>query len=274
PFSALDVLTAETLRGELMELWLEKRIPTQAIFLVTHNIEEAVLLADRVIVLGRNPGRIRADFAVELPQPRDRKSKRFFDLVDHIYKVLTQPEIEHAPPVFGAASAAGAPAAKGAPRGQMLPHARPGGIAGLLEILLDRAGKDDLAALADELAMEVDDLLPIVEAADLLGFIRLAEGDVEITPEGRAFAEADILERKVLFRAAALAHVTLLQQIVNALRVKSDGAMPDDFFSDILDEHFGPDEARHQLDTAIHWGRYAELFDYDANSGRLHLPEA
>ncbi len=268
PFSALDVLTAENLRGELMELWLNKRIPTRAIFMVTHNIEESVLLADRIIVLGKNPARIRADFAVTLPHPRDRKAKSFFEHVDHIYKVLTEPEVEHAPPSFGAA------AARKRVEATALPHARPGGIAGLLEILLDRGGTDDLYHLADELVMEVDDLLPIVDAAVLLDFIHLKEGDVAITPEGRAFAEADILTRKVVFRQAAIGHVPLLQQINNALRAKSDRAMPDDFFYDVLEEHFSEEEAQKQLETAIHWGRYAELFDYDANSGRLFLTES
>jgi NitT/TauT family transport system ATP-binding protein len=267
PFSALDVLTAENLRGELLELWLGKKMPTRAIFLVTHNIEEAVLLADRTVVLGRNPGRIRADFPVELPFPRDRKSARFLALVDHIYKVLTQPDVEHAPPGRRVE-----PTGRGGY--QRLPHARPGGIAGLLEILLDRGGKDDLYHLADELAIEeVSDLLPIIDAASLLGFIRVQEGDVEATPQGRAFAEADILTRKSLFREAALQNVPLLKQIASALRAKSDGTIPDDFFFDILEEHFNQQEAQEQLNTAIHWGRYAELFDYDANSGRLHLTE-
>jgi NitT/TauT family transport system ATP-binding protein len=269
PFSALDVLTAENLRGELLELWTNKKMPTRAIFMVTHNIEEAVLLADRIVVLGRNPGRIRADFAVDLERPRDRKSARFLELVDHIYKVLTQPEVEPAPPP-GARAPLAAPAYPAYP---MLPHARPGGIAGLLEILLDRGGKDDLFHLADELLTEVDDLLPIIDASRLLGFITVQEGDVEITAPGKAFAEADILTRKSLFREAALTHVTLLRQINNALRAKSDGAMPDDFFSDILDEHFSQDEAERQLGTAINWGRYAEIFDYDAKTGRLHLTE-
>ncbi|HEV3457539.1 MAG TPA: nitrate/sulfonate/bicarbonate ABC transporter ATP-binding protein [Thermoanaerobaculia bacterium] len=270
PFSALDVLTAENLRGELLELWTNRKMPARAIFLVTHNIEEAVLLADRVVVLGRNPGRIRADFEVDLPRPRDRKSRRFLELVDHIYKVLTQPDVEHAPPTGPAArqQAAARTAAY-----QMLPHARPGGIAGLLEILIDRGGKEDLYNLADELAMEVSDLLPIIDACSLLKFIRVQEGDVEITPEGKTFAEADILTRKSLFREAALQNVTLLKQIYNALRAKADRTLPDDFFSDVLDEHFSAEEAEAQLQTAIHWGRYAEIFDYDAKTGRLMLTE-
>jgi NitT/TauT family transport system ATP-binding protein len=271
PFSALDVLTAENLRGELLELWTSRKMPTRAIFLVTHNIEEAVLLADRAIVLGRNPGIIRADFDIDLPRPRDRKSRRFLELVDHIYKVLTQPNVVHAPPAGAAAKAASA--VKSGTAFQMLPHARPGGIAGLLEILIDRGGKEDLYSLADELVMEVGDLLPIIEACTLLDFIHVQEGDVEITPSGKTFAEADILTRKSLFREAALQHVTLLRQINNSLRAKADRTLPDDFFSDILDEHFSADEVALQLNTAIHWGRYAEIFDYDAKSGRLHLTE-
>lgn len=271
PFSALDVLTAENLRGELLELWLDRKMPARAIFIVTHNIEEAVLLADRIIVLSRHPAHIGADFQVDLARPRDRKSGRFVELVDYIYKVLTQPKIEHALPAAERHHAA--LAEHPATRYQMLPHARPGGIAGLLELLIDRGGRDDIYHLADELAMEVNDLLPIIEAATLLDFIRLEEGDAEITPEGRAFAAADILTRKLLFKDAALKHVILLRQIERALRAKADRTLPDDFFQDILDEHFGEDEARRQLSTAINWGRYGEIFDYDAGSGRLFLTE-
>jgi NitT/TauT family transport system ATP-binding protein len=277
PFSALDVLTAESLRGELLELWFDKKMPTRAIFIVTHNIEEAVLLADRIIVLGRNPAHIRADFQVDLAQPRDRKSARCLELVDHTYKALTQPKLQQASYLDSSAASNGdrmkAMAERAVGKYQILPHARPGGIAGLLEILTDRGGSDDLYHLADELAMEAGDLLPIIEAATLLDFIRLEEGDAEITPAGHAFAAADILTRKVLFREAALKHVTLFRQIEHSLRAKADRALPDEFFHDILDEHFGEDEAQRQLNTAIHWGRYGEIFDYDAVTGKLFLTE-
>ena len=259
PFSALDVLTAENLRGELVDLWLGKKIPTRAVFVVTHNIEEAVLLADRILVLGRNPGRIRADFHVPLTRPRDRNGAEFLLYVDYIYKLLTQPDLEAAPPGV----------LEKAPY-QMLPHARPGGIAGLLELLNDREGKEDLYRIADELRMEVDDLLPIVEATTMLGFAVALRGDVELTPAGKAFAEADIATQKDLFREAALAHVTLLKQINNALASKNDHTMPLEFFRDILDEHFAADEVERQVSTAITWGRYGEIFTYDSESGRLH----
>ena len=263
PFSALDVLTAENLRGELMELWLEKKIPTKSILLVTHNIEEAVLLADRVIVLGRNPATIRADFRIALHRPRDRNSAEFLLYVDYIYKLMTQPQLEAGPP-----SPLGQPARTS---GQMLPHARPGGIAGLLELVNDRGGVEDLYHVAEELLMEVDDLLPIVEAATLLGFAKLVKGDLEITPKGMEFAEADITTRRELFREATLANVALLQQIESALNRKADGAMPLEFFRDILEEHFSDKEVQLQIETALNWGRYGGLFTYDIESDKLLL---
>ncbi|HMD85493.1 MAG TPA: AAA-associated domain-containing protein [Terriglobia bacterium] len=263
PFSALDVLTAENLRGEMMELWLGKKIPTRSIFLVTHNIEEAALLADRILVLGRNPARIRADFRIPLKQPRDRNSAAFLVYVDYIYKLMTQPELEPALPSTTAR-------AMKTPY-PMLPHARPGGIAGMIELLNDRGGKDDLYHIADELLWEVNDLLPIIEAATLLDFARTDKGDVEVTDKGREFASADIPTRKVLFREAALAHATLLQQIRNSLACKSDGAMPMEFFRDILDEHFSEEETQRQIDTALNWGRYGEIFSYDSESDKLFL---
>lgn len=263
PFSALDVLTAENLRGELMELWLGKKIPTRSIFLVTHNIEEAVLLADRIIVLGRNPARIRADFRVPLRQPRDHTSADFLVYVDYIYKLMTQPQLEPAPLAAG-----GLPARKPS---LMLPHARLGAISGLLEIMNDHSEKEDLYHLADKLLMDFADLVPIVEAATLLGFAKSDKGDVEITPEGKAFAQADISGRKLLFRQAALANVPLLQQINRSLTGKSDHSMPLEFFRNIVEEHLSEEEANRQIDTALDWGRYGEIFTYDSESDRLTL---
>jgi len=266
PFSALDVLTAENLRGELMQLWLARKIPTRSIFLVTHNIEEAVLLADRILILGRRPATIREDFLVALRQPRDRKSASFLLYVDYIYKVMTQPELKLAPPV----------AAESRPKApfQMLPHARPGGITGLLELLIDRGGEEDMYHVAANLQLEVDDLLPIIEAATLLGFATAHEGDVAITPQGKAFAEADIPAQKRLFREAALAHVTLLQQMRTALENKSDHTMPLEFFHDLLDEHFSESDTQKQVQTALSWGRYGEIFTYDQEKDRLRFDPA
>ena len=274
PFSALDVLTAENLRSELLELWQNKTMPTKAIFLVTHNIEEAVLLADRIIVLGRNPGVVRTDFKVTLPHPRDRKSDAFTQLVDYIYKVLTRPGAQ--PPALPStpAEAAAKPGAEVRPAHyQELPHARPGGIAGLLELLLDHGGKDDIYRLADDLAFEIDDLLPIVDAARLLGFLTVNEGDAEITSAGAEYANSEILRQKQLFRKAAVDNVLLLRQIVRAIEAKSNGSVPEEFFHDLLDEQFTEEVTLRQLETAINWGRYAELFDFDAARRRFTRPE-
>jgi NitT/TauT family transport system ATP-binding protein len=271
PFSALDVLTAENLRTETLELWANKSIPTRAIYIVTHNIEEAVLLADRIIVLGKNPGRIRTDFQVALSQPRDRKSAGFLHLVDYIYKVLTQPDTapQLAPETETAALRTSVPRAKY----PMLPHARPGGISGMLEILSDRAGHDDIYHLADDLSFEIDDVLPIVEASSMLGFVNVSEGDVELTPAGHQYVDADIAERKELFGRAALERVTLIRQIKRALETKSNHTLPDEFFHDTLDEHFSEEETVQQLQTAINWGRYAGLFDYDSASRKFYIPD-
>jgi NitT/TauT family transport system ATP-binding protein len=266
PFSALDVLTAENLRSQVIDLWMEQKLSTQAIFVVTHNIEEAVLLADRVIVLGKNPARIRADFEITLAHYRDRKSYPFLRYVDYIYQTLTRPDSEQE--LVGAP-----PTHREAAKYQMLPHVRPGGLAGLLEMLPQDGSRTDLYRLAEELGLEVDDILPIIEAGGLLGFVSVAEGDVQITEAGRRFADADILSQKDLFRDSALKGVPLLDQIRRAVMAKPDHRVADEFFRDLLDEYFSEEELQRQLETAIAWGRYAELFDYDADQKRFFLPE-
>jgi NitT/TauT family transport system ATP-binding protein len=176
---------------------------------------------------------------------------------------MSQPELELAPP-----SAASLPPKARAP---MLPHARPGGITGLLELLVDRGGTEDLYHVADDLQLEVDDLLPIIEATTLLGFAKIREGDVEITAQGKVFAETDIETKKNLFREAALAHVDLLQKMHKTLESKSDGSMPLQFFHDLLDEHFSEEDTEKQIETALNWGRYGEIFTYDPQTDRLRL---
>jgi len=262
PFSALDVLTAENLRTELLNLWERDDFPTRAMLIVTHNIEEAVLLADRVLVLSSNPGRIREELHVELDRPRDRRSPAFEALVDKIYGIMTGHEEtpKAARPVTPA---------QPSPIDEPLPAATVGGMAGLLEILLARGGKEDLPALAHDLVFEVDDLLPLVDATALLGFAIVDDADIEITPDGREFVIADILTTKQLFAQHAATRAPLVRAINNALTSSIDGNLPEEFFLDILGRGFSDEEARHQLDIAIDWGRYGELYDYDANTGQL-----
>ena len=280
PFSALDVLTAENLRGELVKLWEGRGAPVKSILIVTHNIEEAVLLADRVLVLSSNPGRIRAELSVELPRPRDRHAPRFEALVDTIYGILTGRE-EAASEAVEAAAGAASTAADGAgatrrrpaatPMNTPLPAVSPGGLGGLLEILMARGGKDGLAEIADNLSFEIDDLLPLTDAALLLGMARIDASDIELTAEGKEFAAADILTSKQLFARSAAAHAPLVRAVVQALAATEDHTLRAGFFLDLLRRGFSATEARSQLDTAIDWGRYAELYDYDSDDDELTL---
>jgi NitT/TauT family transport system ATP-binding protein len=275
PFSALDVLTAENLRNELVKLWEGHGAPVKSILIVTHNIEEAVLLADRVLVLSSNPGRIKAELAVELPRPRDRHAPRFEALVDTIYGILTGRE-ESAAAVFEPAktdAAAVPPPGRPAPTPTNTPltDVSPGGLAGLLEILAARGGRDGLAEIADDLTFEVDDLLPLTDAAELLHMARIDGSDIELTPEGKEFAAADILTSKQLFARQAAKYAPLVRAIVQALAATDDHTLRTGFFLDVLRRGFSAEEARSQLDVAIDWGRYAELYDYDSDDEELTL---
>ncbi|BAY28062.1 ABC transporter-related protein [Calothrix sp. NIES-2100] len=268
PFSALDVLTAENLRFELLDLWLERRIPTKAVLIVTHGIEEAVILADRIIVLGRNPGRIRADLAVSLPHYRDRKHPSFQALVDQVYTIITNPDLDK----IETPATPSVEAATQQPKYQSLPAVRIGSIAGLLELLEDRQEKD-LYRLAQELQLEVDDILPIVEAAKLMDFVELAEGDISLTAIAQEFINGGIDERKQIVRSQLLTHIRLVQQIYRLLEAKNNQRIPEELILDILETHFSPEEAQHQLKTAVDWGRYAEIYGYDEPSGQIFLEQ-
>ncbi|HEY9600404.1 MAG TPA: nitrate/sulfonate/bicarbonate ABC transporter ATP-binding protein [Allocoleopsis sp.] len=268
PFSALDVLTAENLRFELLDLWLDRRIPTQSILIVTHGIEEAVILADRIIVLGRNPGRIRANFPVSLSHYRDRKSPEFQALVDRVYQILTNPELEPVDlPTKTSPSQSTQPT-----KYQSLPHVRIGSIAGLLELLEDRQEKD-LYLLGQELQLEVDDILPIVEAAKIMALVTLQSGDIQLTAIGQQFIAGNIDERKQTVRQQLLANCLLIQRIYRLLRAKRNQRIPEELILDILESHFSSQEAEQQLATAIDWGRYAELYSYDEPAGEIFLEQ-
>jgi NitT/TauT family transport system ATP-binding protein len=268
PFSALDVLTAENLRFELLDLWLERRIPTKSILIVTHGIEEAVILADRIIVLGRTPGRIRANFPVTLSHYRDRKSPEFQSLVDQVYKILTNPELE--PPT--ATPTVSEPTTSQSSKYQSLPQVRVGSIAGLLELLEDSKDKD-LYRLGQELQLEVDDILPIVEAAKLMNFVVVQEGDINLTSIGHQFIAGSIDDRKQTVKTQLLSHIRLVQQIYRLCQAKRNQRFPEELILDILEVHFTTQEAKRQLKTAIDWGRYAELYSYDEPSGEIFLEQ-
>ncbi|WP_342673741.1 nitrate/sulfonate/bicarbonate ABC transporter ATP-binding protein [Actinospica robiniae] len=271
PFSALDVLTASNLRGELTRLWEGREFPVKSVLIVTHNIEEAVQLADRILVLSSNPGRIMAELTVELPRPRDRRDPRFDALVETVYGILTGREEQAR---SAAAVGSSRPAATPTPSELPLPDVSAGGLSGLLEILAARGGESGLAELAVDLNFEIDDLLPLVDAAEMLGMAEVADARIHLTDAGRAYAAADIDTGKQLFAVAAASRAPLIGAIVKALSATDDGSLREGFFLDLLRRGFSTEDARRQLDTAVDWGRYAELFEYDAEYGELVLESA
>jgi len=264
PFSALDVLSAEALRGELLELWTSGNIPTRAILMVTHNIEEAVFMADRIVVMDKEPGRVVTDLKVALPHPRQRKDAPFLDLVDRVYGLLAgQTQAEH----LEMGSAPGEPGGRTRP----LPRGTINDLAGLLEHLATETGnRADLYHLAEELKVDSDQLLRLTETAELLGFATVAQGDITLTPLGETFAEASILARKEIF-ATRIRRMPLFKWLLALLRAADKQKLERDIIQTALELEFPPEEAERQLETAVNWGRYAELLAYDDSTEDIYL---
>lgn len=263
PFSALDILSAEALRGELLELWTGSLIPTKAILMVSHNIEEAVFMADRIVIMDKNPGRIIADLPVLLPHPRQRKSAEFQTLVDQVYALLagqTQPEDVE----IGTAPGEPGPT-------RSLPHVAISDLAALLERLTETPQlQADIYRLAEELGLVSDDLLDLVEAAELLSFATVKQGDITLTALGETFAEASILARKEIF-AGRIHRLPVFKWVLGLIQTANKQTLDWDVVQAALEREFPPSEAERQLETIVNWGRYAELLAYDDDSAVLSL---
>ena len=266
PFSALDVLSAEALRGELLELWTAGKIPTKAILMVTHNIEEAVLMGDRIVVMEKDPGRVIAEVNVSLPQPRSKKSPEFQAIVDEVYALLAgQTKVE---------SDDQAVAVNGAGHTRAMPKVTVGELAGFVEHLAGLGTqKADIFRLADELHTDSERVLRLTEAAERLGFAVLAHGDMSITPLGETFAEASIQARKEIF-ATRVRRVPMISWLLSMLRAADRHELEFDVVQSALGLDFPPQEAEQQLSNAIDWGRYAELIAYDDNTGMILLEDS
>lgn len=266
PFSALDVLTADNLKSDLIDLWKSKKTGLNAILFVTHSIEEAIAIADRIIVFNSNPGSIRSDLKVTLPFPRNDLDPRFRNQVDRVYTLMTtQPQEEK--------MKEGMTQHIVIDLGYRLPEASIAEMAGLLEILNapEHQGKMDLPEVADTLMMDIDDLFPLTELLEILRFASVSKGDIAITSEGKAFVDADILERKKIFSVHLKKYVPLARYIYDQLiRHPRHRALEEHFLS-LLEDYLSESEAERVLGTVIEWGRYAELFAYDYNSGVLSL---
>ncbi len=266
PFSALDVLTAETLRTDLIDLWVDGKLPVKSVLMVTHNIEEAVLMTDRILVFSSNPGRVAQELRVPFPHPRNRLDPAFRQMVDDIYAIMTRrPRVQ--------AAAAAAPAAH--PLAMPLQRVGTNLMSGLMETLAGGPyhGRADLPALAASLQYEVDDLLPLGETLQLLRFCVLEEGDIHLTDAGRAFVDGDVDQRKHIFAEALRAHVPLVNTIRQVLDERWNHRASAVRFRDELEDHMSPDYAEDTLRTVIGWGRYAELFSYDEEAEQFGLED-
>lgn len=262
PFSALDVLTAENLKSDLLELWQDKKTNTNGILLVTHNIEEAASLADRIIIFGSDPGYIRAELSVNLPQPRDTESNEFRALVDQVYTLMTTGPKERE---------------KRAQRqrqiglGYRLPDVEPSEFTGLIETMKSFDGHIDLPELADEIMMNIDDLFPIIETLEIMGFATVSNGDIQLSELGKTFSESDLQTRKQMFAKCLNDKVPLTRYILKFLHEKPSHKVSEERFLSTLENYLSEKEAERVLRTMIDWGRYAELFAYDFNTGHLSL---
>jgi NitT/TauT family transport system ATP-binding protein len=270
PFSALDVLTAETLRTDLIDLWMEGKLPLRSILMVSHNIEEAVLMCDRILLFAASPGRVAAEIKIDLPHPRNRTDTAFRKLVDQVYERMTNPQ--------DPALKAGQPTPEqvaGAGVGMKLPDISTNLLAGLMETLTAPPfkGKADLPELANELTMEVDELFPIAETLQLLGFAEVAHGDIRLVEPGRRFVESDVDARKRLFSEQLMGHVPIAALIRRVLDERPTHRAPYRRFSEELEDFMSEEFAEETMAAVISWGRYAELFSYDEQAQTFSLED-
>lgn len=265
PFSALDVLTADNLRSDLLDLWQEKKTNIKNILLVTHNIEEAGILADRIIVFGSNPGNVRAELKVDMPHPRSTQDPKFRPLIDNIYTFMTTSANE---------TLGGGYRYKPITMNYRLPDVQISEITGLLDMLSQEEYKDkkvDLPVVADELMLDIDDLFQITEALEILRFAQVSKGDIELNSAGKAFADADMLERKKIFANHLLTYIPLARYIRRVLDERPEHSASEERFLSELEDYLSEDAAEEVLRVVIDWGRYAEVFAYDYNTGQLSL---
>ena len=265
PFSALDVLTAENLRTDFLELWSEGHLPIKGIILVTHNIEEAVLMCDRVLLFSTNPGRVVTEIPVSLRQPRDRQDPAFAALVDRIYVEMTAQRAERLPPKLDRIPGRGF--------GMILPDVPMGVLSGLVEEIAAAPynGTADLPEFASERQMEVDDLFPVVETLQLLRMAEVAGGDIRLTETGKRFANEETDERKRIFARLLIRYVPFVAHIRRVLDERDSHTAPKSRFIDELEDHMTPDVAEQTLNAVIGWARFAEIFAYDDDTGMFSM---
>ena len=241
-------------------------MPIKSILMVTHNIEEAVLMCDRILVFSSNPGRVSAEIKVDLPQPRNRQAPAFRALVEDIYARMT---------VRTGQSPIGEGLFPGTGIAMLLPAVSTNAVAGMLEEIASPRfkSKASLSALADEAAMEADKLFPVAETLQLLRFAELEGADIRLTPAGRRYVAAEVDDRKQLFAQHLLNYVPLAGHIRKVLEERPGQTAPARRFRDELEDHMSDAYADEALKTVIAWGRYAEVFAYHEDTDRFSLED-
>ena len=266
PFTALDILTAETLRTDFLDLWCEGQMPIKSVLLVTHNIEEAVLMCDRVLVFASNPGRVAQEIAIGLPQPRNRADIAFRKKVDTIYISMTEKAGERARrthverfPGTGIAT--------------VLPRLSTNVMAGLMEAVAAPPynGRADLPVIASTLNMEIDDLFPAAETLQMMRFAEVAEGDIRLSKAGLDFVQQETEDRKRMFAEHLMTYVPLASHIRRILDERPSHRAPKSRFRDELEDHMREDLVEQTLRAVISWARYAELFSYNDDDEMFSL---
>ncbi|GAB3263939.1 ABC transporter ATP-binding protein [Chitinimonas naiadis] len=264
-FSALDVLTGETLRNDMLELWDGRKIPTKGILIVSHNIEEAVMMADRILIMASDPGQVRCQIKIDLPRPRNVDSAAVRTLIDEVYALMT---MRSAKPVSAGVSS-------GTVLDYRLPLTDIGRMEAILDLLADAPfnGRADLPQLAEEAELPDEELFPVYEALGQLALAQVEKGDIALTPLGQRYVGAEQALKQEIFGQQLLSHAPLAAHIRRSLEQEPSGALPEKRFIELLLEFVEAEEAEQILKVAVEWGRYGEAYEYDYHTGRLHLPD-
>jgi NitT/TauT family transport system ATP-binding protein len=273
PFSALDILTTDNLRGDLLDLWASKRTKIKGIICVTHDIEEAILMANRIVIFSSDPGTIQTEINVDLPYPRDTASLEFRELLDQIYMLMTTSERDRVAKAKAGSVAEHAEEEIHPEYAYRLPEVDISGLTGLVEAMEGHEvdGQINLPELAESLHLDVNNVFPLTEVLDMLRFAKITEGELVFTEAGKRFAAATIQERKQIFAQHLLQYIPLAQHIRQVLDQSPNHRTSENTFLGELENYFSQEESERILRTIIDWGRYAEILAYDYDSGELSL---
>jgi NitT/TauT family transport system ATP-binding protein len=270
PCSALDVFTAESLRSEIYRMWSggQSKLPFQpkSVVIITHHIEEAVFLADRIVVMGTRPGRIRTIIQNDVPHPREYQSPAFLRMVQRLHDVITKEQMPDAPE--GPAPVAATPG--GLPEPAPIPAVNLGHIFGLMEIVRDHGSQIDVFKLDQLTEYDFGYTISVVKAGELLGFLDTPKNQVLLTDLGRGFLDADINGRKSLFRQQLLT-LSTFQFVLHLLKDARNNRLHKDIIEEELAVRLTAEDVEKTFHTIVGWGRFGELFGYDASSEELSI---